>query len=316
MELPLNLRGRDGDGGSGGRNDGDDHRLPPRARLLSERSVSHFAYHQGLAASTLLVASLAARGWDLRRHMAVGTPAFALLFAASLAGVANGDIPSLAADPAAAASPRSPPTSLLASLSSLCRRPSPSWPSGASPGTPPRGRRPPPSNLRPAAAQRRSPASPRHPALPGRHDHGGGAASAGELALLGPAGEALITVRRRRVEAASRPARIGACRSADEDATAGEGVDWEGEPLGFEVSTTPIPELPDPETTTSRPPPVSSPRRRVDDGTALLTAASNRLHGHVGVHDGLLFHRRRRLRRVEPATPPAASPSGARPPPV
>ncbi|KAF0910235.1 hypothetical protein E2562_001426 [Oryza meyeriana var. granulata] len=32
----------------------------------------------------------------------------------------------------------------------------------------------------------------------------------------------------------------------DED-TAGEGVDWEGEPLGFEVSTTPMPELPDPE---------------------------------------------------------------------
>ncbi|BAF12963.1 uncharacterized LOC4333878 [Oryza sativa Japonica Group] len=33
----------------------------------------------------------------------------------------------------------------------------------------------------------------------------------------------------------------------DEDAAAGEGVDWEGEPLGFEVSTTPMPELPDPE---------------------------------------------------------------------
>jgi hypothetical protein len=32
-----------------------------------------------------------------------------------------------------------------------------------------------------------------------------------------------------------------------EDAAAGEGVDWEGEPLGFEVSTTPMPELPDPE---------------------------------------------------------------------
>uniref|UniRef100_A0A0E0GQ52 Uncharacterized protein n=1 Tax=Oryza nivara TaxID=4536 RepID=A0A0E0GQ52_ORYNI len=132
------------------------------------------------------------------------------------------------------------------------------------PGTPPRGRRPPPSNLRPAAAQRRSPASPRHPALPGRHGHGRGAASTGELALLGPAGEALITVRSSRVEAASRPARIGACRSTDEDATAGEGVDWEEEPLGFEVSTTPIPELPDPEMTTGRPPPVSSPRRRVE----------------------------------------------------
>ncbi|BAS74672.1 Os01g0784100 [Oryza sativa Japonica Group] len=236
-----------------------------------------------------------------------------------------------------ATSPRSPPTpppphplarrrhlswplSVALSLASLCRRPSPSSPSGArssSPGTPPRGRRPPPSNLRPAAAQHRSPASPRLPTLPGRRGHGGGAASAGELALLGPAGEALITVRRRRrIEAASRPARSSACRSADEDATAEEGMDWEGEPLGFEVSTTPIPELPDPETTTGRPPPVPSPRRRVDDGTALLTAASNRLHGHVGVHDGILFHRRRRLRRVEPATPPAASPSGARPPPA
>uniref|UniRef100_J3LS34 Uncharacterized protein n=2 Tax=Oryza brachyantha TaxID=4533 RepID=J3LS34_ORYBR len=32
----------------------------------------------------------------------------------------------------------------------------------------------------------------------------------------------------------------------DEEA-AGGGVDWEGEPLGFEVSTTPMPELPDPE---------------------------------------------------------------------
>ena len=42
------------------------------------------AYRQGIAAATLLLASLAARGCTLR-PMAVGARAFALIFAASLA---------------------------------------------------------------------------------------------------------------------------------------------------------------------------------------------------------------------------------------
>uniref|UniRef100_A0A0E0IJS3 WAT1-related protein n=1 Tax=Oryza nivara TaxID=4536 RepID=A0A0E0IJS3_ORYNI len=52
---------------------------------MGMRPIVFVAYRQGIAAATLLLASLAARGWDLRRHMAVGAPAFALLFAASLA---------------------------------------------------------------------------------------------------------------------------------------------------------------------------------------------------------------------------------------
>jgi hypothetical protein len=34
----------------------------------------------------------------------------------------------------------------------------------------------------------------------------------------------------------------------DEDATEAGAAEWEGEPLGFEVSTEPMPQLPDPET--------------------------------------------------------------------
>uniref|UniRef100_I1QP29 WAT1-related protein n=1 Tax=Oryza glaberrima TaxID=4538 RepID=I1QP29_ORYGL len=52
---------------------------------MGMRPIVFVAYRQGIAAATLLLASLAARGWDLRRHIAVGAPAFALLFAASLA---------------------------------------------------------------------------------------------------------------------------------------------------------------------------------------------------------------------------------------
>uniref|UniRef100_A0A0D9XDX1 WAT1-related protein n=1 Tax=Leersia perrieri TaxID=77586 RepID=A0A0D9XDX1_9ORYZ len=52
---------------------------------MGMRPIVFVAYRQGIAAATLLLASLAARGWDLRPHMAVGPRAFALLFAASLA---------------------------------------------------------------------------------------------------------------------------------------------------------------------------------------------------------------------------------------
>ncbi|XP_006660646.2 WAT1-related protein At4g30420-like [Oryza brachyantha] len=52
---------------------------------MGMRPIVFIAYRQGIAAAALLLASLAARGWDLRPHMAVGARAFALLFAASLA---------------------------------------------------------------------------------------------------------------------------------------------------------------------------------------------------------------------------------------
>jgi hypothetical protein len=34
----------------------------------------------------------------------------------------------------------------------------------------------------------------------------------------------------------------------DDEAAEAGGTEWEGEPLGFEVSTEPMPEVPDPET--------------------------------------------------------------------
>ncbi|KAL5205609.1 hypothetical protein ABZP36_033818 [Zizania latifolia] len=52
---------------------------------MGMRPIVFVAYRQGIAAAALLLASLAARGWALRRQMAVGARAFALLFAASLA---------------------------------------------------------------------------------------------------------------------------------------------------------------------------------------------------------------------------------------
>jgi len=51
---------------------------------LGMRPIVFVAYRQGIAAATLLLASLAARGCTLR-PMAVGARAFALIFAASLA---------------------------------------------------------------------------------------------------------------------------------------------------------------------------------------------------------------------------------------
>jgi len=39
-----------------------------------------------------------------------------------------------------------------------------------------------------------------------------------------------------------------AAPEVDEEAAEAEAAEWEGEPLGFEVSTEPMPELPDPET--------------------------------------------------------------------
>ncbi|KAL5209868.1 hypothetical protein ABZP36_005491 [Zizania latifolia] len=55
----------------------------------------------------------------------------------------------------------------------------------------------------------------------------------------------------RRLEERGRKRRGGGSVTApappdmEEDAGVAVGVDWEGEPLGFEVSTTPMPELPD-----------------------------------------------------------------------
>ncbi|KAG8097930.1 hypothetical protein GUJ93_ZPchr0013g37171 [Zizania palustris] len=53
----------------------------------------------------------------------------------------------------------------------------------------------------------------------------------------------------RRLEDRGRKRRGGGSVTApappDMEEDAGVGVDWEGEPLGFEVSTTPMPELPD-----------------------------------------------------------------------
>uniref|UniRef100_A0A0A9D1Z4 WAT1-related protein n=1 Tax=Arundo donax TaxID=35708 RepID=A0A0A9D1Z4_ARUDO len=54
------------------------------ANGLGMRPIVFVAYRQFVAAATLLAASLAARGGTLR-HMAVGAPAFALVFAAALA---------------------------------------------------------------------------------------------------------------------------------------------------------------------------------------------------------------------------------------
>ncbi|CAN6204511.1 unnamed protein product [Urochloa humidicola] len=54
------------------------------ASRLGMRPIVFVAYRQGIAAATLLLASLAARGCTLR-HMAVGSRAFGLIFAASLA---------------------------------------------------------------------------------------------------------------------------------------------------------------------------------------------------------------------------------------
>ncbi|CAL5064300.1 unnamed protein product [Urochloa decumbens] len=54
------------------------------ASRLGMRPIVFVAYRQGIAAATLLLASLAARGCTLR-HMAVGARAFGLIFAASLA---------------------------------------------------------------------------------------------------------------------------------------------------------------------------------------------------------------------------------------
>ncbi|EAZ13775.1 hypothetical protein OsJ_03700 [Oryza sativa Japonica Group] len=214
--------------------------------------------------------------------MVVGAPAFALLFAASLAGVANGDIPSLAADPAAAASPRSPPTSLLASLcgalSSLSLPPTISivtvgsevLESGDAPS------RPSAAAVEPAPSRRTAPvaglAAPPHPSWSPRPRRGS---------------------RLRRRARAPRPRRRGAHHrapppphrggvssrtqqrlwSADEDATA-RGRD------GLGRGAAGVRGVDDADTRAAGPgrrrlvvpPPVPSPRRRVDDGTALLTA--------------------------------------------
>ncbi|KAG8062299.1 hypothetical protein GUJ93_ZPchr0003g18533 [Zizania palustris] len=85
------------------------------------------------------------------------------------------------------------------------------------------------------------------------------AASATRLLPLGRRAELHVTLARkgggvssrtqRRQEERGKKRRGGGSVTApappDLEEDAREGVDWEGEPLGFEVSTTPMPELPD-----------------------------------------------------------------------
>lgn len=88
-----------------------------------------------------------------------------------------------------------------------------------------------------AAAHRRL------PALPGRR-------AALQVALARRGGVSSRTQRRLEERGKKRRGGVTAPSPPDVDedsAAAGEGVEWEGEPLGFEVSTTPMPELLDPE---------------------------------------------------------------------
>jgi len=76
----------------------------------------------------------------------------------------------------------------------------------------------------------------------------GGGRAALHVALARRGGVSSRT-QRRLEERGGKKRRGGvAAPDVDEDATEAGAAEWEGEPLGFEVSTEPMPQLPDPET--------------------------------------------------------------------